>query len=120
MFSTRQAVEIIEKLIELTQHNEIIWTSIAPSSFMLGPDSRVDVVYVASYIGRNIRIYHQQFKYYLDEERYTWDEQVKFEFIDDSGSIMAELPRTANSYNLLKSIQFQNPKINNFYNDLFN
>lgn len=119
MFSTRQAVEIIDKLIELTQHNNIVWQSADPVSPMIGPDSRVDLVYIASHIGRNIRVYKQHFKYYFDEERYTWDEQMKVEFVDDYGNILGELPRTPNSYELLKTIQFQNPSINSFYTDLF-
>jgi hypothetical protein len=119
MFSTRQAVEIIDKLIELTQHNNIFWQSAAPTPPMIGPDSRVDLVYITNHIGRNIRVYKQHFKYYLDEERYTWDEQMKVEFVDDYGNILGELPRTPNSYELLKTIQFQNPSINSFYTDLF-
>lgn len=119
MFSTRQTVEIIDKLIELTQHNQILWESAAPASSMIGPDSRVDLVYTVNHIGRNIRVYRQHFKFYFDEEKYTWDDQVKVEFIDNYGSLLAELPKTPNSYDLLKSIQFQNPQINSFYNDLF-
>ena len=66
MFSIRQAVEIVDKLIELTQHNQIFWGTTNPISPMIGPDSRVDLVYITEYIGRNIRVYKQHFKYYLD------------------------------------------------------
>lgn len=119
MFSTRQAVEIVDKLIELTQHNQVIWTIVDATPPMIGPDSRVDLVYITSHIGRNIRVYKQHFKYYLDEERYAWDEQMKVEFVDDYGNLLGELPRTPNAYELLKTIQFQNPSINSFYTDLF-
>lgn len=118
MFSMRQTVEIIDKLIELTQHNNINWSSEAPVAPMAGPDTRVDIVYTVSHIGRRIRVYRQHFKYYLDDERYIWDEQVKVEFVDDFGNVLGELPKTPNAYELLRSIQFQNPQINNFYNDL--
>jgi|GEM_PF-6465259 len=119
MFSTRQTAEIIDKLIELTQHNQMSWESRDPVAPMVGPDSRVDMVYVANYIGRNIRIYQQHFKYYLDEERYVWDEQMIVEFIDDYDALLGKLPKTPNAYELLKAIQFQNPQINSFYDDLF-
>jgi hypothetical protein len=119
MFNTRQTAEIIDKLIELTQHNKMIWAGEDAVSSMIGPDSRVDIVYVANYIGRNIRIYNQHFKYYLDEERYSWDEQMIVEFIDGYGTLMGRLPKTPNAYELLRAIQFQNPQINSFYDDLF-
>lgn len=119
MFSTRQTAEIIDKLIELTQHNQISWESHEPVAPMVGPDSRVDLVYVANYIGRNIRVYQQHFKYYQDEERYFWDEQMVIEFIDDYGALLGKLPKTPNAYDLIKAIQFQNPQINSFYDDLF-
>ncbi|WP_415881725.1 hypothetical protein [Neptuniibacter sp. QD34_54] len=119
MFSTRQTAEIIDKLIELTQHNQISWGSQDPVAPMVGPDSRVDMVYVANYIGRNIRIYQQHFKYYLDDEKYCWDEQMVVEFIDEYGSLLGKLPKTPNAYELLRAVQFQNPQINSFYDDLF-
>jgi hypothetical protein len=119
MFNPRQTAEIIDKLIELTQHNQIKWHSQDPVVPMIGPDSRVDMVYVTNHIGRNIRVYHQHFRYYLDEEKYIWDEQIIVEFIDDYGALLGRLPKTPNAYDLLRAIQFQNPQINSFYDDLF-
>ncbi|WP_299010973.1 hypothetical protein [uncultured Shewanella sp.] len=119
MFSTRQTIEIIDKLIELTQHNKMVWASKDPVPPMIGPDHRVDMVYVANHIGRNIRVYKQHYKYYLDEEKYIWEDQINIEFVDDYGSLLGELPKTPNSSELLNAIQFQNPQINSFYDDLF-
>lgn len=119
MFSQKQTAEIIDKLIELTQHNQIVWRSQDPVVPMIGPDSRVDMVYVVNYLERSIRVYHQHYKYYLDEVKYVWDEQMIVEFVDDFGAILGRLPKTPNAWDLLKAIQFQNPKINSFYDDLF-
>ncbi|PPK49815.1 hypothetical protein [Marinobacter persicus] len=119
MFSSRQTAEIIDKLIELTQHNHIVWRSQDPVAPMIGPDARVDMVYIVNHLGRNIRAYNQNFKYYLDEEKYVWDEQIIVEFVDDYGAVLGRLPRTPNAWDLLKAIQFQNPQINTFYDDLF-
>lgn len=119
MFTTRQTAEIIDKLIELTQHNQIKWESQVPVPPMVGPDTRVDMAYMVNHLGRNIRVYHQHFKYYLDEEKYVWDEQMIVEFIDVNGASLGRLPRTPNAWELLKAIQFQNPQINSFYDDLF-
>lgn len=119
MFSTRQTAEIVDKLIELTQHDKIKWSDQDPVAPMIGSDSRVDMVYIASHLGRNIRVYHQHYKNYFDEERYTWDEQMVVEFVDEYGALLGRLPKTPNAWELLKAIQFQNPQIKTFYDDLF-
>ena len=119
MYSARQTAEIIDKLIELTQHNLMMWHRQEPIPPMIGPDSRVDAVYVGNHIGRTIRVYHQHFKYYLDDVKYIWDEQMIVEFIDEGGYLLGRLPKTPNAYELLKAIQFQNPNIKSFYDDLF-
>ncbi|MEY3881845.1 MAG: hypothetical protein RIQ94_2641 [Pseudomonadota bacterium] len=119
MTSKKETIEIIEKLIELTQHNQIIWQSQPAPRYMCSPDSRIDLVYETEYLGRYIRLYQKQFKYYIDENQYTWDENMIFEIVDDQGNTIWEFPRTPNAYELLKAVQFQNPQVSNFYNDLF-
>ena len=119
MFSRKKTVEIIDKFIELTQHNKINWVSEEPITSMVGPDIRVDLVYLAEHIGRKISVYKEHFKYYLDEEKYTWDEQIIVEFIDSDRNSLGILPKTPNANELLKAIQFQNPQINSFYDELF-
>lgn len=119
MFSTKQTAEIIDKLIELTQHDKMVWKGQDPVAPMVGPDSRVDMVYVAKHLGRNIRVYRQNFKYYFDEEKYTWDEKIVVDLVDDYGSLLGTFPNTPNAWELIKAIQFQNPEVKNFYDDLF-
>jgi len=117
MFSARQTAEIIDKLIELTQHNQITWESQRPTADMIGAGSRVDMVYLISYLGRNIRVYHQHVKHFLDEE-YFWNDQMIVEFIDNFGAVLGQLPHTPNAWELLRAIQFQNPHVSSFYDDL--
>jgi hypothetical protein len=119
MISKMQAAQIIDKLTELTQHNQIKWESGHPEPYMNGPDSRVDLVYTTEHIGRQVRIYLNNFKFYLDEDRYAWDSEVNFEFIDNFGNSLGMLPKTPNAFDLLRAVQYQNPQIGQFYNDLF-
>ena len=120
MFNKKQTAEIIDKLIELTQHNQIKWYKrpSPPVPPIIGPDYHVDIVYTVNHLGRNIRAYDQHFKQYLDEERYFWDSQMVVEFTDDEGALLGRLPNTPNAYELLRAIQFQNPEIKSFYEDL--
>ncbi|MBH1530577.1 hypothetical protein I5T99_16050 [Stenotrophomonas maltophilia] len=78
----------------------------------------MDRVYLANYLGRNMRLYRLHYRSYLDEDRYFWEDVVIVDFVDLDGFSMGELPRTPNASELLKVIQFQNPLLANFYNDL--
>lgn len=119
MFNKKQTAEIVDKLIELTQHNQIKWEAIDPEPYMKDPNSRVDLIYVAKHLGRRIRLYQQHYKYYFDEDKYVWDEQINIEFIDDYDNSLGMFPKTPNANDLFKAIQYQNPLVNSFYNDLF-
>ncbi len=119
MASKKETVEIIDKLIELTQHNQIIWQSASPPDYMRGADSRVDLVYLTRYLGQIIRLYKKHYKYYIDESQFVWDERIYFEFIDENGSTLWEFPQTPNAYELLKSVMYRNSQVGSFYNELF-
>ena len=119
MFGRREAIEIIDKFVELTQHGKIQWAESIPRSYMISQDSKVDIVYITNHLGRNISVYKRDYKYYLDDVQYTWDKEVVIEFINESGERIGQFPTTPNAFELLHAIQYQNPQIKNFYTDMF-
>lgn len=119
MISRKESIEIIDKLIELTHHGVINWGNARPNSYMVSQNSKVDTVYTTQHLGRNIRVYRRDYKYYLDDINYTWDWEFVVEFINDNNERMGQLPATPNSGELLEAIQYQNPQIKDFYKDMF-
>lgn len=119
MYNVRQTAEIVDKLIELTQHRILVWSKDTPPYYMNNNDSRVSIVYTSFYANAYLRIYECNYKYYLDEEKFVWDMRIVLEFTDQDGISLGELPVVPNSRELLKAIQYQDPNINNFYNNLF-
>lgn len=119
MYTKKQTVEIIDKLIELTQHGIITWEKNAPEQYMIDHYRRVELVFTAKHIGQLFRVYNRYFQHYYDEDTYMWDNEIIFEFIDENGVSLGILPNTPNTNDLFQSIQFQTSKVNNFYNDLF-
>lgn len=121
MYNQKQTVEIVEKLIELTQHGSITWNRQQPPSYMNNFDSRVDSVYITCYANTTLlRVYESNCKNFIDEERYFWETKVMLEFIDSNGISLGSLPVVPNTRELLNAIQYQDPSINNFYNNLLN
>jgi len=116
---TRETIKVVDKLIELTQHNELSWESSEPPYNLTSPDVRIDLVYTTYYLNRYIRIYQKNYKYYIDDVQYTWDSRIVFEFIDESGNSLWQFPQTNNAWDLLKAIQYQNSNVSDFYKEIF-
>ncbi|WP_045459882.1 hypothetical protein [Vibrio hyugaensis] len=118
-FSKREAIQIIDKLVELTQHGRIEWVEEQPPAYLIASDSKVDLVYVTTYLNRHIRTYKRDFKYWIDDVQFTWDKEVVIEFVDENGRRMGRFPHTPNTPELLRAIQYQNPQLQTFFNDMF-
>lgn len=118
MYTRRQTTEIVDKLIELTQHRTLVWSSDDPPGHLRGPDVRVEAIYSAKHIGRNLRLYKRTSRAYIDDVQYYWEDSVVLEIVDDLEVVLAELPETPNAKELLKAVQFQNPAVGGFYAEL--
>ena len=118
MVSRRETVEIVDKLIELTQHNNVVWESSKPPDNLTGTDVRIDLVYTAFHLNKHIRIYQKEYKLFMGKSRQNWDSEVVFEFIDPSGHSLLQFPETNNVVNLFNAVQYQNSKVSDFYKDL--
>ena len=119
MSSQRETIEIIDKLLELTQHGNITWSSDEPPYNLTSADVRIQLVYVTQYLNRNIRLYEKEYKYFVDEAQFHWQSRSVFEFIDESGNTLWEFPQTANAWDLLKAIQYKNSQVDDFYKNMF-
>ncbi|MDD9319160.1 hypothetical protein M0O54_03330 [Acinetobacter lactucae] len=119
--SRREAIQIVDKLTELTQHNTLQWKEESPTRRMNDTTNRVDKVYLSHYMGRNIRVYEKYYKAYFEDDVnvFEWAEDVVIELIDNDGLILSRFPSTSNQLELLNAIKFQNPQIRNFYTDIF-
>lgn len=120
-FSRREAIQIIDKLTELTQHNALQWREEDPTRRMNDTTNRVDKVYVSNYMGRKIRVYEKYYKSYFEDDVnvFDWAEDVVIELIDNQGSTLSRFPSTSNQHELLNAIRFQNPQLKNFFTDIF-
>ena len=114
MVSRKEPVEKVDKLIELTQHNKVVWKSSETPDNLTGPDLRIELVYIAFHLNKYIRIYQKAYKSFPDEFQYT----VVFEFIDTSGHSLLQFPETNNVVNLFNAVQYQNSKMSDFYKEL--
>lgn len=119
MSSQRETVEIIDKLIELTQHNSISWQVNEPSADMTNGDLRTELTYVTTYLNKKLRVYKQSYKHFMDEISFCWSNRVVFEMIDNNENSLWTFPQTNNTWDLLNAVQYSNSKVGDFYKDMF-
>jgi len=117
MADIKEVVTIIDNLTELTQNHKISWKRVDPEN-LLSTENKIDFVYIVKYLGRLIRIYEEEYKFYTDEEIYHWSSRVVTEFVDEYGNMLWRFPKTRNAWDLLNSIRYEDVNVDGFLSEM--
>ncbi len=75
--------EFILKLTKETLRKNINWTDKQSKSIMLPQEERaISKLYITTIDDKKFRIYEFQYKQYIDEDEWIWNQRVRFEMID--------------------------------------
>jgi hypothetical protein len=111
----RKWSEFCERLIAKTASGDLEWEDWGGR---IGrPDAR-SPLFVARYKAWRILIFKYSYKYFYDEERFDWDEEVAMELIDDTGKNEWTFPKVPNRYQLLDRIQFNHSDVQSLLDDV--
>lgn len=111
------SIKFIDKLIEMTQHNELTWEIIPPITRMNSSFMQVNSIYETRCEGMIIWVYQRDYKYYYDESDFSWEKDVVIEIINpDTKNVIKEL-NLNNATELLNAINYKS--LNPFYFDIF-
>ena len=75
---------LVAKLLRLTEEGTIKWTAEELDSELTRSDERVVIVFTASHLGQNLRIYEYEEKFWPDEDQYEWTNSLRLELTDAS------------------------------------
>ncbi len=113
-------VRIVAHLNQLTQENTLKWSSVFnPDNLDLGRDKSVGAVFETTYKNKKLRIYEEQYKYWTDEDSFSWSTRIVLAFVDSSDNNAWEFPNIAGLYDLLESVRYQSADVDKFINDIF-
>ena len=116
MIQRNQIITFIDKLVEMTQHDTLTWHTARPERRMNSSEEYVEVVYETTLKNMRICVYERNYKYYYDENNFSWDKDVIVEIRDlDSNFLIQEL-KSNNAAELLQAINYR--KLNSFYSDI--
>jgi hypothetical protein len=121
-------VDAVAKLIQLTQEGELKWTIDEPPTFFSKrPNARVEVVFVAKYGEKSLRLYERRFQEeFIDFDesemrpvpKVEWRKAVVLEFIDANGNGLWAFPSVEALNDLMSAVQYQVAGVKDFLTEL--
>lgn len=121
-------VDAVAKLIKLTQEGELKWTiDDPPSHFSKRPNARVEVVFVAKYGEKRLRLYEKRFQEeFVDFDEFEmravpkveWRKTANLEFIDENGNSLWGFPSVEALNDLISAVQYQVAGVKDFLTEL--
>jgi|688.fasta_scaffold187054_5 hypothetical protein len=111
----RKWTEFCERLIAKTASGDLKWKD---WGHKIGRPEARSPLFVATYKTWRILVFKYAYKYFHDEDRYDWDEEVGMELIDDAGKNEWTFPKVPNRYQLLDRIQFNHSDVQSLLDDV--
>ena len=119
-------VELVAKLIELTQESSLQWKIVqANKSSELGLTKIIGAVFETQHMGKYLRIYKREydnteenhmFNMFLHQPSYSV--AIELEFVDKQGNSIWSFPRVTGIVDLYKAIAFSAAGVDSFINDV--
>lgn len=113
----KETVNLIEKLIELTQKNIIKW-KISDKYPILSDMEKFDTIFSADYLGQKLRVYKFFYRHYRDEDEFYWLEEYKLEIFDQQNNTLFNFLTLPNIKDLLNAVMYQKSNVEDFYKKL--
>lgn len=115
--NTKETINLIEKLIELTQKNVIKW-KISNMYPMLSDMEKFDTIFSTDYLEQKFRVDKVFYRHYRDEDEFYWLEEYKLEIFDEQNNTLFNFPIVPNTKDLLNAVMYQNSNVEDFYKNL--
>ena len=121
-------IDAVAKLLKLTQNGDLVWSlQEPPANFTKRPNSWVDVVFVAKYGDKLLRLYEKRYQEdVIDFDEFPmrqvmtteWKKTVVLEFIDGNGNSLWVFPYVQVISDLASSVQYQVAGVKDFLAEL--
>ena len=111
--------KIINKLLNLTRSNEIIWEKQDPPSFLTDSDTKIESVYLTEYKERKLRLYEEKYQTF-DEPTMSWfwSKRPVLQLVDKRNKTDWAFPYSRELKDLLEAAKYQSANVSEFL-DIF-
>jgi hypothetical protein len=124
-------VEVITKLILLTQRAEIKWASVPPPETLIGKDRYADIIFTTRFKNKNLRLYELNYEIkkpdplnmlanlsIAPKEYPFWTSIIILEIVDAWDHPLWQFPYDSALRDLLSSVKYQVAGVDSFLDDL--
>ncbi|MGL1903108.1 MAG: hypothetical protein OCC49_13290 [Fibrobacterales bacterium] len=115
----QKAEKLIVKLLQATYKDKIEWERADPPLFLIrANDDEVFLYFSVYYKDKYFSIYERRYRYYFDEDNYSWSVEIVLA-IEDSGVLIWEYaPRSPALNSLFEAVREQAAGIDDILDDL--
>lgn len=125
-----QLLEVVTKLIQLTQEDQIKWTTLEPTQPEGRDDLRFGTLFFTNYKGKKLRLYKVNSKQDVlpfmkaftiaagNKDGKTWVGQIHLEFLDDKNQVTWAFPYIKSLDDLHEAASYQIAGVFDFINEI--
>jgi len=107
MTEPEKTEKFLQHLIAATKSGKVRWVPEDPPEIpRTGTEEYVGVVYTTTLSGRRFRLSEVRYRYYTDEDRFIWTEEVALELVDWQGRTLWRFPQSRELLDLLEVVQY--------------
>jgi hypothetical protein len=112
------SIKLIAKLNRQTKEDVIIWQidTSRPSS-LIGTEVLVDNVFITNVLGKRMRLYKYLGRYYYDEDKFDWVEEMRLELVDIYGKTTFKFPLDPGIADLYQTVMFKTSGVADFLDE---
>ncbi len=106
--------ELILALIKKTNNNEIEWEIVNHQIDLPHDEKITSKIYKTSILEKALRLYEFQYKHYIDEDEWLWNQRKRLEIIDQSNERLYEFDYDYSLSDLFDAVSRVTSGIDNF------
>lgn len=110
-------IDFILTLIQKTNQKEIEWNIVKHNIDLPHDEKITGKIYVTTINGKKFRLFEYQYKHYVDEDEWLWNQRKKIELIDDNNEKLYEFDYDYSINDLFDSVTRQTSGIDDFLED---
>ncbi|UTN02308.1 hypothetical protein L0669_13365 [Flavobacterium bizetiae] len=109
--------DFILTLIQKTNQNEVKWEIVKHTIDLPHDEKITSKIYVTTINDKKFRVYEYQYKHYIDEDEWLWNQRKRIEMIDDDNEKLYEFDYDYSVSDLFDSVTRQTSGIDDFLKD---
>ena len=107
-------IDFILTLIQKTNNKEVNWEIVKHKIDLPHDEKITSKIYVTTVIDKRFRLYEYQYKHYVDEDEWLWNQRIKLELIDHDNEKLYEFGYDYSINDLFDSVTRQTSGIEDF------